>query len=91
LAAASGSGYGPYTAKEKKSRPLLLLREFFSLSGLRPIFLILQLLSQRLVRHRTKPVFVCWGHAMYTPTRIAGRKAVFEFLRQKLPAYQIIY
>jgi len=28
---------------------------------------------------------------MYTPTRIAGREAVFEFLRQKLRAYQIIY
>jgi len=28
---------------------------------------------------------------MYTPTRIAGREAVFEFLRHKLRAYQIIY
>jgi len=28
---------------------------------------------------------------MYTPTRIAGHEAVFEFLRQKLRAYQIIY
>jgi len=36
-------------------------------------------------------VFVWWSHAMYTPTRIAGREAVFEFLRQKLRAYQIIY
>ena len=45
-AAAAGSGYGPYTAKEKNSRPLLLLREFLSLSGLRPIFLILLLLHK---------------------------------------------
>ena len=36
-------------------------------------------------------VFVWWGHAMYTPTRIAGREAVVEFLRHKLRAYQIIY
>jgi len=28
---------------------------------------------------------------MYTPTRIAGREAVVEFLRQKLGDYQIIY
>jgi len=28
---------------------------------------------------------------VYTPTRIAEREAVFEFLRQKLRAYQIIY
>ena len=37
--------------------------------------------------HWTKPVLVRWGHAMYTPTLIAGREAVFEFLRQKLRAY----
>jgi len=36
-------------------------------------------------------VFVWWGLAMRTPTRIAGREAVFEFLRHKLRAYQIIY
>jgi len=30
-------------------------------------------------------VFVCWGHAMCTPTRIAGREAVFEFLPENLP------
>ena len=28
---------------------------------------------------------------MYTPTRIAGREAVFEFLRHKLRAYPFIY
>ena len=28
---------------------------------------------------------------MYTPTRIAGREAVFEFLRHKLRAYRIIF
>ena len=30
-------------------------------------------------------MFVCWGHAMCTPTRIAGREAVFEFLPENLP------
>jgi len=28
---------------------------------------------------------------MYTPTLIAGCEAISEFLRQKLPAYWIIY
>jgi len=28
---------------------------------------------------------------MYTPTRIAGHEAVFEFLRHKLRAYPFIY
>jgi len=28
---------------------------------------------------------------MYTPTRIAGREAVVEFLPEKLRAYRIIY
>ena len=28
---------------------------------------------------------------MYTPTRIAGREAVFEFLPEKLRAYPFIY
>jgi len=28
---------------------------------------------------------------MYTPTRIAGREAVFEFLPEKLRSYPFIY
>ena len=44
-----------------------------------------------MVRHRTKPVLVHWGHAMYTPTLIAGREAIFEFLPEKLPTFQNIY
>ena len=40
-------------------------------------------------QHRTKPILVCWGHAMYTPTLIAGHEAIFEFLRQKLSAYYL--
>jgi len=36
-------------------------------------------------------VFVWWGHSMRTPTRIAGRETVFEFLRHKLRAYPFIY
>ena len=30
-------------------------------------------------QHRTKPVLVCRGHAMYTPMLITGREAIFEF------------
>jgi len=48
-------------------------------------FLILSLLAQSTDLHRTKPILVCRGHAMYTPTLIAGREAIFEFLRQNLP------
>ena len=79
----------PLRKKIRSRRPAAAA--IFFPSGLRPIFLIVQLLAQRSVRHRTKPVFVWWGHAMYTPTRIAEREAVFEFLRQKLRAYQIIF
>jgi len=48
-------------------------------------FLILSLLAQSTDLHRTKPILVCRGHAMYTPTLIAGREAIFECLRQNLP------
>jgi len=41
-------------------------------------------------RHRTKPVLVCWGDAMYMPTLIAGREAIFEFLPEKLRQFPII-
>jgi len=44
-------------------------------------------LTQSTDRHRTKPILVCWGNAMYMPTLIAGREAIFKFLRYKLPAY----
>jgi len=47
-------------------------------------FLILSLLAQSTDLHRTKPILVCRGHAVYTPTLIAGREAIFEFLRQNL-------
>ena len=34
---------------------------------------------------QTKPVLVCWGHAVYMPKLIIGREAIFEFLLQNLP------
>jgi len=54
-------------------------------------FLILELLAQSTDRQRTKPILVCWGHAMYTPTLIAGREAVFEFLPEELQQLSFIY
>jgi len=31
---------------------------------------------------------VRWGHAMFTPMRIAGREAIFDFLPEKLLTFQ---
>jgi len=35
--------------------------------------------------HRTKPVLVCRGHAVYMSKLVVGHEAVFGFLRQNLP------
>jgi len=53
--------------------------------------LILLLLAQSMDQHPTKPILVCRGHAMYTPTLIACMKPFFEFLRHKLQELSFIY
>jgi len=71
--------------KKIRSRRRRCCCEFFFLAVKGLFFLILSLLAQSTVRHQTKPVLICWGHAMHTPTRIAGHKAVVEFLPENLP------
>jgi len=41
-------------------------------------------------QHRTKPILVCWGHAMYTPTLIAGHEAIFEFAAETFSVLLIL-
>ena len=48
-------------------------------------YLFSSFLLEKSDRHRRKPILVCCGHVMNTPTLIAGREAILEFfLRQKL-------
>ena len=55
-----------------------------AMASSRPIFLNFVTFT---TQHRSTSVLICWGHAMYTPTLIASREAVFNFFRKKLGAY----
>ena len=63
----------------------LLGGSFWTINRLK--HLIAKLLLESTDRHRTKPVLVCWGHAIHTPTLIDSREAIFKFLRYKLRTF----
>ena len=89
LSVASQTWRGPSTAKFAAAAAAAAA--IFFLHGLRAIFVNFVTFSTKHGSTSDKACVRLVGSRYAQPTRIAGREAVFEFLRQKLGAYPFIY